>query len=76
MMISEKTFVQYFMPYREVGVVKNASKEAVAGIEFRGNEVDIKLHVTSPYEKIKVALVKGDEDLFAEVIKSSPEEPY
>lgn len=72
----EKTFVQYFMPYREVGVVKNASKEAVTGIEFRGNEVDIKLYVTSPYEKIKVALVKGHEELFTEVIRSSPEEPY
>jgi tetratricopeptide (TPR) repeat protein len=72
----EKTFVQYFMPYREVGVVKNASKEAVAGIEFRDNQVDIKLHVTSPYERIKVALVKGDEELFTEVIKTSPEEPY
>lgn len=72
----EKTFVQYFMPYREVGVVKNASKEAVVGIQFRDNDADIKLHVTSPYVKIKVALIKDGEELFAEVIRSSPEEPY
>src|SRR5678815_1655847 len=65
----EKTFTQYFMSYREVGVVKNASKEAVAGVEFRVTEINIKLYVTSPYEEIKVALVKGNEELFAEVIK-------
>lgn len=29
----EKQFVQYFMPYREVGMVKNASKDIVFGIE-------------------------------------------
>ena len=29
----EKQFVQYFMPYREVGMVKNASKDLVFGIE-------------------------------------------
>jgi tetratricopeptide (TPR) repeat protein len=72
----EKTFVQYFMPYREVGLVKNASKEAVINIEFRNNEVDIKLYVTAPYKNIKVALLKGQKELFAEVIESSPEAPY
>ncbi|MES2777375.1 MAG: DUF5107 domain-containing protein [Bacteroidota bacterium] len=72
----EKSFVQYFMPYREVGVVKNASKEAVAGIAFRGNEVDIKLHVTAPYKKLRVALVKNNQELFADTIESSPEKPY
>ena len=29
----EKQFVQYFMPYREVGMVKNASKDLIFGIE-------------------------------------------
>lgn len=72
----EKTFVQYFMPYREVGVVKNASKEAVVGINFTNDEAHIKLYVTASYEKIKVALVKDHQELFAEVVKTSPDEPY
>ena len=29
----EKTFVQYFMPYRELGMVKNASRDFMIGIE-------------------------------------------
>ena len=45
-------------------------------IECRKNEADIKLYATAPYQKIKVALVSHQQELFAEVIKSSPEEPY
>lgn len=72
----EKTFVQYFMPYRDVGVVKNATKDAVVYIDFIGTVAEIRLHVTSVYENIEVKLVKGEEVLFSETISSSPENPY
>lgn len=72
----EKTFVQYFMPYREVGIVKNATKEAVAGIEINGKEVDVRLYLTSDYHQVKVALLHHQKELYAEVISSSPELPY
>lgn len=72
----EKTFVQYFMPYREVGMVKNATKEAAVNLEINGNEAEIILYVTSVYEKINVRLLKADECLFTETISSSPENPY
>ena len=72
----EKTFVQYFMPYREVGVVKNATKDAVAGIEINGQEVEIRLYLTSVYHHVKIALVHQQEELYAEVIGSSPELPF
>ncbi|MEI6950640.1 DUF5107 domain-containing protein [Paraflavisolibacter sp. H34] len=72
----EKTFVQYFMPYREVGVVKNATKEAVAGLEVRGSEADVKLYLTAPYRQVKIALLRGGEELFSEVVSSGPQTPY
>lgn len=72
----EKTFVQYFMPYREVGMVKNATKEAAINLEINGNEAEIILYVTSEYEKIKVDLIKAEACLFTETISSSPENPY
>ncbi|HRP57391.1 DUF5107 domain-containing protein [Agriterribacter sp.] len=72
----EKTFVQYFMPYSEVGVVKNATKEAMVNLEIKGSEAEIKLYVTSAYEKIKVALVEDEAYIFTETISSSPENPY
>ena len=72
----EKSFVQYFMPYREVGIVKNATKDAVINLEIYGKHAEIILYVTSAYEKIKVVLVRGKEQLFSEIICSSPENPY
>lgn len=72
----EKTFVQYFMPYREVGMVKNATKEAAVNLEINDNTAEIILYVTSVYEKIKVELVKDEAVLFTETVSSSPHDPY
>lgn len=72
----EKTFVQYFMPYREIGLVKNASKDAVVNVEFNANKADIRLYVTSRFENIKITLLKDQQLLFSETVTSSPEEPY
>ncbi len=44
----EKQFVQYFMPYRELGVVKEASKDLVMNIGETGTGmVELKLFATS-----------------------------
>ncbi len=72
----EKTFVQYFMPYQEVGLVKNATKEAVINLECRRNEIEILLYVTTAYEKIKIDILRDHNSLFSEIISSSPENPY
>jgi tetratricopeptide (TPR) repeat protein len=72
----EKTFVQYFMPYREVGVVKNATKEAVVGLEIKEREAEIKLYLTSSYDQVKVALLYEEQELFSETISSAPQTPY
>src|SRR5215210_2239789 len=69
----EKTFTQYFMPYREVGVVKNATKEAVLGVEVSGKKVNIKLYVTSFYNRLKISLINSAKEIFTEEISSSPE---
>ena len=44
----EKQFVQYFMPYREIGIVKQASKDFVMNIEEAGEgKVTFKILATS-----------------------------
>jgi len=72
----EKTFEQYFMPYREVGMVKNATKEAAVNLEIHGRQAIIVLYVTSAYEKIAIRLLQDNELLFNEVTFSSPDSPY
>ncbi len=44
----EKSFSQYFMPYHELGVVKNATKEAMVNLEREDNTVTVKAFATSP----------------------------
>ena len=44
----EKEFTQYFLPYRELGVVKNASKDLLLNIEpADGGKAHIKIFATS-----------------------------
>ncbi len=72
----EKSFVQYFMPYSEVGMVKNATKEAIVNLEFENDKISIKLYTTSEYNCIKVALLNNNQEVFSQIISSSPANPY
>lgn len=49
----EKTFKQYFMPYKAVGQVKNATKDAACKLEYVENTVSIVVYATSVYEDAK-----------------------
>ena len=59
----EKQFVQYFMPYREIGIVKQASKDFVMNIEEAGEgQVTFKILATSK-QRVRIILdgEAGDE---------------
>lgn len=44
----EKEFTQYFLPYRELGVVKNATKDLLVNIDpIEGGKVHLKIFATS-----------------------------
>lgn len=80
----EKRFTQYFMPYREVGIVKEATKDLVFNIEKTGSLltenhesdrfVTFKLYATSNQE-VHIIL-KGEEGTiyYDEACSLSPEE--
>ena len=56
----EKQFVQYFMPYRELGVVKQASKDLIMNIEENGGGVvRFKVFATSRQE-VRIVLRNDD----------------
>jgi tetratricopeptide (TPR) repeat protein len=57
----EKVFSQYFMPYRDLGVVKNATKEAMVNLEFEDGKATIKAYTTGVYSNSKVILKRGKE---------------
>ena len=77
----EKQFVQYFMPYRELGVVKQATKDFVFNIEAtpqplsKGGEglVTFKVMATSKKEVRIVLKNDNGEENYNKVVTLSPE---
>ena len=72
----EKSFTQYFLPYRELGVVKNATKDILINVEKDGANAIVKVYVTSIQKGCKVSLKLKDALLLEETIDLSPEQVY
>ncbi len=68
----EKTFTQYFLPYRELGVVKNASKDLLLNLDVENNKAVIKIFATSLQKNARIVL----EGFLDETIDISPEKVY
>lgn len=66
----EKQFVQYFMPYREIGIVKQATKDFVMNIEENGH---FKVLATSKQEVRIVLKNKNGEVYYDKFVTLSPE---
>ena len=70
----EKQFVQYFMPYREIGIVKQASKDFIFNIEETGERsVRLKVLATSKQEVRIILRNKQGEAYYDKVVTLSPE---
>lgn len=68
----EKTFVQYFMPYKSVGAVKNASTSALINVEIVDKKVDIAVYTPCNLNKITVELIYQGKSIFKEIVDISP----
>lgn len=69
----ERTFNQYFMPYRDLGMVKNASKDAMVNLEFEDGKAIVKVYTTGIYPKMSIRLEGKGIVYLVEIIDSSPE---
>ncbi len=71
----EKQFVQYFMPYREIGIVKQASKDFILNIEDAGEgKVTLKILATSK-QTVRIVLDGEEcEEYYNKVVTLSPED--
>lgn len=72
----EKTFSQYFMPYRDLGIVKNATKEAMVNLEFEDGKAIVKAYTTGIYPNSKVILKCGSEILLEDSFDFHPATSY
>ena len=72
MPFEEKSFTQYFLPYRELGIVKNASKDLLMNIDRAGEgKVRLKVFATSEQDVV-ITLYNGEESLYSETLTMSP----
>lgn len=75
----EKSWVQYFMPYQKVGMVKNATRDALVNLELIQNgKIRIILYTTSVHNKVRVILIanKSKDTYWDKLVTVSPDVPY
>ena len=72
----EKTFQQYFMPYKAVGQVKNATIDAAVNLSYHDGEAKVIVYATSVYEQVDIVLTAAGKKVFGETVKLSPDNIY
>lgn len=72
----EKVFRQYFMPYKGVGQVKNATTEAAVGLSYDGTAAEVKAYATSVQEGAVVRLWAAGQLILEETACISPVAVY
>ena len=72
----QKDFVQYFMPYRDLGIVKNATQNAMVNLEPEGENLIVKAYTTGVYPNTTVTVKNNDTTILEEKYNASPETSF
>ena len=72
----EKTFEQYFMPFAEIGMVKNATREAMVNLEWAGGDLLVRVYATASYPGARIRVFRGEVLLNECSFDLSPRETY
>lgn len=72
----EKTFVQYFMPYKAVGAVKNASLEAAVNVETEDGNINVAVYSPGGLYNAKIELLRKDGVFYQSELDLKPTEVF
>jgi tetratricopeptide (TPR) repeat protein len=72
----EKSFRQYFMPYRDLGLVKNATTDAMVNLEFLDGKARVRVYTTAEFPKSRIRLYAEGKDFLEDEVDLSPESSY
>ncbi|MBC3784637.1 DUF5107 domain-containing protein [Spirosoma utsteinense] len=72
----ERRFVQYFMPFSEIGIVKNATKEAAVNLELSDGNIYVGVYVTTAYPNVSIQLTLADKLIFDQRVNITPATPF
>lgn len=65
----EKSFQQYFMPYKKIGSVKNATKDIMISCDYNHGSFKIGVNATSSYSDLQICLLDGQKVVFEKAIE-------
>ena len=68
----EKIFTQYFMPYKNVGRVKNATKDAMVNFTIEDSTATLLLYTSGSYNGLTLSVEKEGNVLYSKTIDISP----
>lgn len=72
----EKTFKQYFMPYKKVGAVKNATIYAAMNVESADDHIKVIVYGTGRYEDAEIVVKNKGVEVYKETATISPVDIY
>lgn len=72
----EKVFTQYFMPYKGVGYIKNATTEGAVNIEKDNGKVTVTVYVTGEEKDCLVEVFHEDQLIFSDTQDLTPADFY
>ncbi|MBX4147301.1 tetratricopeptide repeat protein [Paenibacillus lautus] len=72
----EKSFKQYFMPYKDIGLVKNASIDAAVNLEVHGRKAVVHAYATSVIEEARILVTGAGSTCLDRKVKLSPADTF
>ena len=72
----EKSFKQYFMPYKDIGLVKNASIDAAVNLEVHGRKAVVHAYATSVIEEARILVTGAGNTCLDRKVKLSPADTF
>lgn len=72
----EKRFKQYFMPYKEVGMVKNATIDAAVNLKIEGTQANAVVYATSVFEQARIVLKGASRTYIDQTATISPSQIF
>lgn len=72
----EKTFTQYFMPYKNIGMVKNATIDAAVNLEVESLVIKVFVYATSVFKDAQIELKSKNKKYLDIKVTLSPENTF
>ncbi|MBT2764824.1 DUF5107 domain-containing protein [Paenibacillus sp. ISL-20] len=72
----EKSFKQYFMPYKDIGLVKNASIDAAVNLEVHDHKAVVHVYATSVREGARILVTGAGRTYLDRKVKLSPADTF